>query len=307
MGRLSYAVSEIRDNYDDREWWRTRIKQRLNAPVQQRLRPRSEGVDVLDAEWSTLVVVDACRLDLFESVAAREETDERFADPEAVTSVASSTPEWLATTFGESHGDIVYVAGNPMVSRHCAGTFYELIEAWEEGYDPETSVVSPELVTGRAIEARDAYPEKRLIVHYMQPHYPFVDRPELQFFDGFVERREVSDVWQALRHGLVEEPAVWEGYEHNLSVVLDEITRYLDAVDDRVVVTSDHGNVLGRRAWPVPLRTYGHPANYRLPGLVRVPWVVRDGERRPTTDGRVAVDDTDEEIIDDRLSNLGYV
>lgn len=55
-------------------------------------------------------------------------------------------------------------------------------------------------------------------------------------------------MWDALAKGLIDADAVWDGYAHNLDEVMPEVERLLDAFDDRVVVTSDHGNSFSERA-----------------------------------------------------------
>jgi hypothetical protein len=317
---LQYAITELKENYDSREWWRSRLEQRVNAPIQQQFRPRSNAINVLREDWDTLVVLDACRADLFERVISESSLDLGFSDRTSVYSNASKTPEWLHQTFDESHGDIVYVAGNPQVTRHRPNAFHKLFETWRDAYDPDTCTISPETITDTAIKARSDFPDKRLIVHYMQPHYPFIDRPSLNYADygydfsdlGMETNRnnnhdDITKVWDALAAGLVTEEDVWEGYSHNLEVVLSEVETVLDAIDDRIIVTSDHGNMFGGHQWPVPLRTYGHPPNLRLMGLVRVPWVVVDGDRRTITDDGVhsSSSATNEEIRA-QLTDLGY-
>lgn len=312
---LSYAVTELADHYNDRRWWRDRVHQRVNGPVQREIRPRADGIDVLGAEWDTLVVLDACRADLFDDVVG--DFNLGFDERMTVTSRASATPEWLAHTFGASHGDIVYVAGNPMVTRHRPNAFHQLVEVWRDAYDEETSIVDPGAVTKAALDAREANPHKRLVIHYMQPHYPFVDRPDLNYAEYHFEDiglgsardgRSANDIWDALRQGLVASDVVWEGYAHTLSVALAEVEQLLDTFDDRVVVTSDHGNALGERTWPVPIRAFGHPQNQRLDPLIHVPWAVRYGKRRRVTDDGVSsASEAAGEEVRSRLSNLGYV
>ena len=80
------------------------------------------------------------------------------------------------------------------------------------------------------------------------------------------------------------------------------------AVDGRLVVTSDHGNMLGERTWPIPLRVYGHPTGVRNGELVEVPWAVRESDdRREITEGAVgATSESEEGIVSKRLEHLGY-
>lgn len=309
----SYVLSELYTNGGSADWWRDRIQQRINSPCQAQVRKREHAVQLLDEPWSTLIVLDACRVDLFRDV----EEAKSFGELETVRSVASSTPEWLKRTFGSSHGDTVYVAGNPMVTRHKSGSFHDLLEPWRHGYDPEESVIKPEAVTDAALDAHQRFPDKRLIVHYMQPHYPFIGHPELNYanydFDDVgldsTDRSQgsVSSVWEALRRGMVDKKSVWEGYRDNLRAVIPEVQKLVSNIDDQTIITSDHGNVLGERSWPVPLPTYGHPDNLRLSPLIDVPLVRIDGEIRSATDDGTNSVEQESTNLHDRLADLGYV
>lgn len=301
-----YALSEIRENYDRSTWWRNRLASRVIGPLQQQLYNGNSAVDVVDESWDVLVVLDACRADLFEEVADLDEYDSFTVRKSA----GSATDEWAKANFeGQAQTDTVYVSGNPVVSRWVQTAFAQFIEVWRDNFDPELGTVPAELVTEAAIDAYEANPEKRLIVHYLQPHYPFVKDPELRFtrFEGTDEvtvsdaRSGASDVWEAVGLGLVEPETVWAAYRRNLEYVLDAIEPLLEAVSGRIVITSDHGNVLGERARPIPLKLYGHPSGVHHPALRSVPWAVIESDE----------DQTDREALDagveDKLRQLGYV
>lgn len=310
------VFSELRQNWDNGMWWRERVRDRINSPVQTTVRPQKEGVNFVERDWDTLVLLDACRNDLFQEVVDKS----KFDNLTTVISPGSFTREWLSETFDGEHGDIVYVTGNPMVSDQKSDSFHSLIEAWREGWDPEKKIVRPNAVTDAAIQARENYPKKRIIVHYMQPHAPFIDHPELNFWAEpeklGLERspqrsnveNHIDDVWDALAFGLVEKDDVWEGYRYTLEQVLDEVDILLDNFDDRIVVTSDHGNLLGERGWPIPVRVYGHPANQRMSDLIQVPWAIVEGDRRKIESGSPESEsEASEREVWDQLSKLGYV
>lgn len=65
---------------------------------------------------------------------------------------------------------------------------------------------------------------------------------------------------------------VWEDYGENLLTILDQAETVIRNVAGDVVVTSDHGNVMG--GWGV----YGHPEYVPLPIIKRVPWAEATGE-----------------------------
>jgi len=323
---LRYAYREIRDNYDDRFWWRNRFFHRLIAPFHLTVYPtRSAAIDVPEADWDTLIVLDACRTDLFEE---RADVD-RYDEYRTVTSRGSATQEWVRQNFaGRSFGDMVYVTANPFVSREAGDAFHEIYEPWVSEFDEETRTVLPEQTTETAIRAHRDHPDKRIVVHYMQPHHPFVTAPELQFhgwqiddFEGWKEKQEETGLkddvkkgrphtpWDALYMGLVSKEAVWDAYGDNLTRTLDSVSELLDEIEGRTVLTSDHGNMLGERTFPLPLQVYGHPSGIRNSELVDVPWaVVETGQRRTVSDdGTVTQSEHDQEMVQDRLEDLGYV
>jgi len=76
----------------------------------------------------------------------------------------------------------------------------------------------------------------------------------------------------------------------------------------KTVVTADHGQAIGERFRPVPIRYYGHPAGVYADPLVTVPWLVDNrGDRKeivaesPQAEAYVEAD-----IVSDRLEDLGY-
>jgi hypothetical protein len=318
---VSYATRELAANADDPKWWRSRLVHRINGPVQRRLadavRP---GIDVLNADWDVLVVLDGCRADLFEEITGvGAERNGPYDKYRRVRSRASQTGEWLRTTFPNDYGDISYIGGNPMVSMVKPESFHHLTESWRDGIDHDINTIAAPQITEDALNSREQHPQKRLVVHYMQPHYPFVGFPDLHFssFEVFHEigvrlagDDRASSVWDALGKGLVERSEVWRGYRANLRYVLDEVERLVKALaGERVVVTADHGNLLGEHLWPIPLREYGHPPGLRTPGLIEVPWAVITGDDRPeiTTGTVQSASMADEQDINERLAALGYV
>lgn len=309
----AYAVGEIRRNWNDADWWANRIQARINGPMTRAV-AADDGTDVVGADWDTLVVLDACRYDLFEAVMDTSTYDEygRMRSP------GSETSEWVRRSFVETapHGDIVYVTANPVISLDASGVFHRLVEVWRDAFDPAIGSVPADAVTAAAVETHRAYPDKRQVVHYIQPHYPFVRDPDLQFtnwggtdeFENENADDRARNVWGALRKGVVSASAVRAGYRHNLEYALEHAHELLDAIEGRVVVTADHGNLFGERGWPIPIRLYGHPVGCRRPALVTVPWAVRTtGERRAVRVGSVESETVADSATADRLAALGYV
>jgi hypothetical protein len=151
----------------------------------------------------------------------------------------------------------------------------------------------------------------------MQPHYPFIGEfgrsqlPTHRTFTGggaITEENEEKSVWEQLRDKTVSKADVWKAYTENLEIVLPVARELCADLTGRSVITSDHGNELGKRAFPIPIRLYGHPSGLRTKNLVKVPWIVYEGtERKTITAGEVGTkSSTDTDVIEDRLRALGY-
>lgn len=313
LDTLSYISTEVRANYGDRYWWKGRFVHRI-LPKIHTVYPGFDGsISVMEEDWDNLFILDACRADLFEQVAEMNQFD-RYR---RVTSNASMTEEWTLRNFAGKHfDDTVYVTGNPYISKHANDSFYALEEVWYHEFDEAVRTVQPESLVSAAEKAHAEYPNKRLIVHFMQPHYPFIGASNLQFsgldidmalHDQTSRDEGPTTPWEALEHGLVDRSAVWTAYRDNLTYVLKHAFALADHLSGKTVVTSDHGNMIGERTWPVPLRLYGHPRGVRHPSLTEVPWGELDGERRDVTTGRAeTATEVDQEALSDHLRDLGY-
>lgn len=304
INALTDAVAEIQANYDRPTWWQNRLAHRVVAPLQARTR-NGTGIDVVDERWDTLIVLDACRADLFEEVAELDDYD----DYTTRESAGSATVEWAHANFDrQALTDTVYVTANPVVSREVRTAFHRFVEVWRDEFDSSIGTVPAPSVTEAALEAHEADPDKRLVVHYLQPHYPFVEDPELRYADfGGTEEVDVADVndgatdvWEAVGLGLADPDVVWDAYRRNLRHALDAVQPLVERLPGRTVVTSDHGNMYGERMSPFPVPLYGHVPGLHYPALRDVPWAVVDGESRAGTEAETA-------DVRKQLRSLGYV
>jgi hypothetical protein len=91
--------------------------------------------------------------------------------------------------------------------------------------------------------------------------------------------------------------------------VLPYIEDLLSELGGKTVVTSDHGNLLGERTSPIPVRDWGHPLSLYAEELVSVPWVTfGNGERREIVAEILEKESsqTTDEVVTERLEQLGY-
>jgi len=292
---LQYVLAEVREHGTSPTWWKNRFLHRVVGDVWFRRVAGNAGEYVMERDWDNLLVLDACRLDLYRAVVD--------PDCEAVRSRGAVTREWVAENFaGRSFPDTVYVTANPFVSKVTDEEFHARYDLWREEWDDETGTVLPEVVAERAREISGDHPDKRLVVHFMQPHQPFVgsDLPG-SFWN-------VDDSpWDALQEGAVDEAAVREAYADNLRLVAPVARELGDELPGKSVITSDHGNMLGERVGPFPVRDYGHRHSIYTPENVCVPWDELPFETRKTvTAAETTAGDRVTGDVADRLADLGY-
>jgi hypothetical protein len=172
-------------------------------------------------------------------------------------------------------------------------------------------------VTEAAIDAHERFPDKRVIAHYMQPHDPPIgptaDRLEAEIgLGGWAWSgvdAEGTRLMTAVRAGDVPESVGRRAYRENLRIVLEDVESLLDAVDGKVVVSADHGEMFGEEPYPLLGPQYEHWKNPRSLVQCEVPWLIVDGDgdrRRVTADPPVESDPIDDEELSEQLAALGY-
>lgn len=273
-----------------------------------------EGTNIMDEDWDNLIILDACRYDLFEEVMTLTGTLEKQ------TSLGSWTAEFLKANFdNEEFMDTVYVTANPQLYRNRVQygeinpMFFEEIQVWRDDtawieFD-NVGTVLPAEMSDQVIEAAVEFPNKRVIAHYLQPHYPFITNDTE--FDKYKPEKGTADMWKRVFIGEIDvsDSELRNAYRTNLVEVMPHIERVLNDLSGKTVVTSDHGNMIGERAWPIPIKEYGHPMGLYMDALVTVPWLVVESEARKqitTGDEHREVTESDTELAEERLSQLGY-
>ena len=238
---------------------------------------------ILDRDWDWLIVLDACRFDDFKKVNFIRGKLEKYV------SSGSSTLEWVQKNFNRECKDVVYFSANPKISnvmlRKYFGfnPFFKVIPIWKWCWSKCFNTVLPQSVNEIVLENLENFKGKRRIIHYMQPHHPFLILPVKDnplFFDDKLNdnsfigkiRKEVlvgefATVWQKLRKREIDKNTVRFAYKTNIKIVLKAVEKLLPYLDGKVVVTSDHGNLFGEYF------LYAHPYGVYVRPLVEVPWL----------------------------------
>lgn len=239
-------------------------------------------------EWDIAVVLDACRYDSFQKIYKHYlplgRLEKRFG--------ASDTINWLISVFSEKTwcDNLIYVSAHPGINSrgipwvyfNANGKFFKVYDAWISGWDPEIGTTLPNEVVKIAAQARKEFPNKKMLIHFVQPHFPYrkAPRPSIQYSDlkgvkcnsklDFLLQKLFRDLginssrfrtlyWTARkffnlkcedlnefywRKYAVEELRIF--YRDNLEWVLKYVKKIVEDFNyTRIVVTSDHGEALG--------------------------------------------------------------
>lgn len=263
-----------------------------------------KAYEIYEKEWDLLIVLDGCRYDVMESVSAHYPFVENV---QAKYSPASSSREWLQRQFRSQYADEIretaYITGNTFSNEVLDSEDFALLdEVWKYGWDDATGIVLPRPITDRAISVARTHQPNRMIVHYMQPHFPSLENPEMGGQVDPEKNRWINSVWSQLEAGELSHETVWNAYESNLKRVLTEVELLLNNADfETVIITADHGNGFGE------FGIYGHPSDRVHPSLRKVPWITTTAEDTGNHTQKEYNRDKDDVAVNDRLAALGYL
>jgi hypothetical protein len=262
----------------------------------------------MSEEWDNLIILDGCRYDTFHARNPYSQTAERRY------SNASHTKEFLRRNFESEYLDTVYVTANPWV-REYETKFAHVEHVWQTHWDETHRTVRPSSVVDATLDIRERYPDKRYIIHFMQPHYPFIGPTgrkigqQASFRRWW--RRYSASVWEQAWAGRVDVDLLKAAYAENLELALPEVQRLTEQIDGKTVVSSDHGTLFGKRVCCLPIDIYGHPPGIHDPELTAVPWLELPFENRRSVTKMVEESDSVDEQTKsvpwrERLRDLGY-
>lgn len=259
------------------------------------------GVPIYDREWDVLVILDACRADLMTEVA----DDYTFVDHESMTSLAGGSRTWMQRNFAERYREdtreTTYVTGNPFSDDVLAADWFEnMEEVWKYAWDDELNTVPARAMTDVAIHEHRRRKPERMIVHYMQPHHPFVPNPMDSGMNKGNLKNPDDPIWQQVKKGEADPDNVWEAYRENLRYVLDDVSLLLQNLDaESVIISADHGNAIGE--WGL----YGH-GDIPISAIRKVPWCETTAEDTGEYEPELEPQD-DELAVEEKLEDLGYL
>ncbi|MEM4488930.1 MAG: hypothetical protein QXK88_09100 [Desulfurococcaceae archaeon] len=229
---------------------------------------------VLRRDSFILIVLDACRYDLF-SLIYKKYFHGRLI---AVRSPGAHTYGWLPKAFFDPEfKDIRVFYAKLAINTH--DVKLEEFMPTNRGIEvikirprkkSDLRTVSPWEVNNEVLKRGLS---KRNIIWYMQPHYPWIRHKELSLklinevtWQDFTPKDLVKE---ALKRKGISRQEVIKAYLANLIEVLRASSALIKEVQgyvDEIIITSDHGELLGEYG------LYLHP-HYELPQLCIVPWL----------------------------------
>jgi len=295
---------------------------------------------VMNKDWDNLIILDACRYDAFSEVINYE------GELASRITVGPSSRKFVSKTFSDhQYHDTVYVSANAYLSEIQDGTFHKTfpvdltpIANSQDvgGYISQSDVIPdesyaalPETVCSDAQIAQKEFPDKRLMVHFMQPHLPFIGQNGIKLYEHLLskchDQNELLPTtgsrqrWGTLGIRLydyinadwsdITDEDLWNAYLENLELVLDHVKRLSHKLDGKTVITADHGEMIGEQLFPFGQRWYGHHSTLHSEELRVVPWFVVEGteERKDIKpEPPVKSDRMTNEQVEEKLKALGY-
>jgi len=253
---------------------------------------QQKPIKIMEREWDYLIILDACRYDMFKKYNILNGTlDKQYSS-------GSATEDWSINNFVQYYNDVIYITSNPLTSifflkKHIGfNPFFKVDEVWDYGWDQDLRGVYPKEVTKAVLRNLKEFPNKRLLIHYLQPHYPFILSPEtqigrgmykeyIQSKEGYITKERLESLGGVPYHYLdiLSPMQLREGYIKNLILILKEIKYnllpYLPK-DSKIIISSDHGELLG---YPEDNGRWGHAKHRTDTKLLEIPWFIVNVEK----------------------------
>jgi hypothetical protein len=226
-------------------------------------------------------------------------------------SKAGATTEFLRHNFqSRNFQDTIYITANPQLYRNNEEIhveFFREYHVWIDNWAENYRTVRPNVVTKKSLSVSEQYPNKRLIIHYLQPHAPYIGPT------GDELPKKYLNFWSSFTSGEfdIDLETAKQAYDENVEIVIPHVKRLLDEIPGKTIVTADHAELFGERDRPIPIRRYGHAFYTYIPKLVEVPWLThQNGNRKDITIENKDPEDTREKVTEEtvkkRLEDLGY-
>jgi len=200
--------------------------------------------DFLSGDKRLLIVLDACRYDLF--IKNIDLLDPFIPFVSKVISLGSCTRDWLINTFTKPI-NAVYITANPWVTKVFKNfkQFKMIDDVSARYWDNKLGTVRAEYTN--LVALKYLFKRENLIVHYLQPHAPFVKGSWLYKVIGS-SNKIADEMYKLASKNRKARREFKRAYVENLRYVL-KYAKKLALVALRrgykIVITSDHSELLG--------------------------------------------------------------
>jgi len=144
---------------------------------------QDQGILIYDDSWDYLIILDACRFDIFQKFSNKFFAGELLK----AKSRGSMTLEWAVKTFTKKLKNVVYLSANPYINSIAPVAFFggiakwtpwlffdKIIDLWAKLWNNYLNTVLPWRINEYTLHFAEHNKSKRLIVHYIQPHAPYL-------------------------------------------------------------------------------------------------------------------------------------
>jgi hypothetical protein len=137
---------------------------------------------LMKEQWDIAIILDACRYDVFKEVYRKRLPLGRLEKRQG----ASDTFDWLHSVFyGNEANNIIYVSAHPGINAkgvpwgnfNASKCFYKVYDAWLNAWNWRIGTSLPDEVAKVAVQAIKENPERKKIIHFIQPHFPYRKAP----------------------------------------------------------------------------------------------------------------------------------
>ena len=217
---------------------------------------KSQIYNIHNIKWNYLIILDACRYDYLKSIWIYNKVYK-------VKSPSSVTYRWLEKVFPDKYPYYFYSA-NPFINSLNIGTwdynanehFIKVIDLSKFGWDNNYGTVLPETVYDYCQNAK-----LKSIIWFLQPHYPYISFKSKISYKEFISNKIVEN-FKSYSYNEIR-----EGYIYNLKLVIPYILKLIKVLDKPIMITSDHGELLGE------YNKIGHYESLNVPELRDVPLI----------------------------------
>jgi hypothetical protein len=281
----------------------------------------AKEIKIMEEKWDYLIILDACRFDFF------SEIYEKYLDGKLAIKISPgcNTPQWFNNVFKEKYDNIIYISANPYINSKikiknvdAKKHFYKIIDVWDTEWNDLLGTVHPREVNIITRKIINDFPNKRLIIHYLQPHEPYLNfnkkigypKPQVYLNNVLIGTNTVkfknlddSNIYKLMKYIAIiiigrkklsklrlkvskifnlkpinpmdaiqrvhGDNGLKKLYKENLEIVLSYVSELIQSLDGIIIVTSDHGELLGEDGY------YGHGPSipHDNPYLRNVPWL----------------------------------